>query len=135
MHEFTWPVRVYYENTDAGGVVYHTDYLNFMERARTEWLRSLGFEQDKLSKEQSIIFAVRKVTIDYIKPAVFDELLTINTRIIKQGKASLLFEQFIINKENEKLCQAEIKIACLDNNNMKPAPIPDNILLEIDHVN
>jgi acyl-CoA thioester hydrolase len=135
MNEFTWPVRVYYENTDAGGVVYHADYLNFMERARTEWLRSMGFEQEKLSKELAIIFAVRKVTIDYIKPANFDELLTVNTRILRQGKASLLFEQSITNEEKEKVCQAEIKIACLDNKNMKPAPIPDNILLEIDHVN
>ena len=82
MNEFTWIVNVYYEDTDAGGVVYHANYLRFMERARTEWLRSIGIEQDRLNKDHEIIFAVRKVIIDYIKPAVFNELLTVNSKIL-----------------------------------------------------
>ena len=135
MNEFTWIVNVYYEDTDAGGVVYHANYLRFMERARTEWLRSMGFEQDRLNKDHEIIFAVRKVIIDYIKPAVFNELLTVNSKIIKQKKASLLFEQLIINQKEETLCQAEIQIACLNSNTMKPVSIPENIIAELDHAN
>lgn len=135
MNDFTWPVRVYYENTDAGGVVYHADYLSFMERARTEWLRSLGFEQDRLTKEQKIIFTVCRVTIDYMKPAVFDELLTVKTGVLKLGKASILFQQSIVNEKKETMCLAEIKVACINASSMKPAPIPDNIISEMDHVN
>jgi acyl-CoA thioester hydrolase len=135
MNEFTWIVNVYYEDTDAGGVVYHANYLRFMERARTEWLRSMGFEQDRLNKDHEIIFAVRKVIIDYIKPAVFNELLTVNSKIIKQKKASLLFEQLIINQKEETICQAEIQIACLNSNTMKPVSIPENIIAELDHAN
>ncbi len=135
MNEFTWIVNVYYEDTDAGGVVYHANYLRFMERARTEWLRSMGFEQDRLNKDYEIIFAVRKVIIDYIKPAVFNELLTVISKIIEQKKASLLFEQLIINKKEETLCQAEIQIACLNSNTMKPVSIPENIIAELDHAN
>jgi len=106
-----------------------------MERARTEWLRSMGFEQDRLNKDHEIIFAVRKVIIDYIKPAVFNELLTVNSKIIEQKKANLLFEQLIINKKEETLCQAEIQIACLNSNTMKPVSIPENIIAELDHAN
>ena len=135
MAEFTWPVRVYYEDTDAGGVVYYANYLKYLERARTEWLRSLGFEQDKLVEEEGIIFAVRKVTIDYLKPAVFNELLTVNAKMLEIRKASLLFEQSITNQIKDTLCRAEIKIACLDKETMKPVSIPEHILSELDHVN
>ncbi len=135
MNEFTWPVRVYYEDTDAGGVVYYANYLKYLERARTEWLRSLGFEQDKLVQEDGIIFAVRKVIIDYMKPAVFNELLAVNAKILEIRKASLLFEQSITNQLKDILCQAEIRIACLDTKTMKPVSMPEHILSELDHVN
>lgn len=135
MTEFTWSVRVYYEDTDAGGVVYYANYLKYLERARTEWLRSLGFEQDKLAEEYGIIFAVRKVIIDYLKPAVFNDLLTVNAKIFEIRKASLLFEQSITNQLKDSLCQAQIKIACLDEKTMKPVSIPEHILSELDHVN
>jgi acyl-CoA thioester hydrolase len=135
MTEFSWPVRVYYEDTDAGGVVYYANYLRYLERARTEMLRALGFEQDKLAQDHNIIFIVRKVTIDYLKPAIFNEELTVNARITGLRKASMLFEQTIFNKQNDMLCQAEIKIACINNKTMKPVSIPAFIISELDHVN
>lgn len=133
--EFTWPVRVYYEDTDAGGVVYHTCYLKFMERARTEWLRSLGFEQDELIEKQNIVFAVRSLSINYIKPARFNDQLEVESEIVKINKASILFDQAIHNMYNEKICRAEVRIACVNPSSMKPAAIPESILLELDHVN
>ena len=135
MNGFSWPVRVYYEDTDAGGVVYHACYLKYLERARTEWLRSLGFEQDRLAREQRVLFAVRRATIDYLKPAVFNELLTVNAKIAEVRKASLLFEQSITNQQKVVLCRAEIRIACLDSDTLKPVSIPESILLELDHAN
>ena len=127
----TFSVRVYYEDTDAGGVVYHSRYLNFMERARSEWLRRLGFEQDQLIKRKQVLFAVRKISIDFHKPAHFNELLDITSRLIKIGRASFVFEQIIYNASREPLCLAEVKIACLDAKTMKPTPIPEPILLEL----
>ena len=135
MIEFTWPVRVYYEDTDAGGVVYYANYLRYLERARTEFLRKLGFEQDKLATEKNIIFIVRKVTIDYIKPASFNELLNVNARITELRNASMLFQQSILNQQEECICEAEVKIACIDQTTMKPVTIPEFIKSELDHVN
>lgn len=129
--EFILQVRVYYEDTDAGGVVYHSNYLNFMERARTEWLRHAGFEQNTLIEKKEILFAVRKINIDYNKPALFNDLLNIKTRIIEQRKASFIFKQVIFNQDEEMICKAEIKIACLHSNTMKPKPIPETILSEL----
>lgn len=134
MMEFSWPVRVYYEDTDAGGVVYYANYLKYLERARTELLRKLGFEQDRLAQEEGIIFAVHKVTIDYLKPAFFNELLNVSARISGLGGASIVFAQSIQNHQDETLCQAEIKIACLNKNTMKPASIPASIISELAHV-
>ncbi len=133
--DFILPVRVYYEDTDAGGVVFYANYLKFMERARTEWLRKLGFEQDKLRQEKNILFAVRNVTIDYLKPAYFNELLSVKSKIIDQRPASLLFHQSVFNENDDKLCEAEIKIACINCISKKPEAIPETILMELDHVN
>lgn len=133
-NEFILPVRVYYEDTDAAGVVYYANYLKFMERARTEWLRNIGFEQDKLNKEKNILFAVRNVTIDYKKPAYFNEMLSVRSKLVDQRSASLIFHQSIFNADNMELCEAEIKIACLNSISMKPEPIPKTILMEMDHV-
>ena len=129
--EFIMQVRVYYEDTDAGGVVYHSNYLNFMERARTEWLRHAGFEQNTLIEKKEILFAVRKINIDYNKPALFNDLLNIKTRIIEQRKASFIFEQVIFNQSEDTVCKADIKIACLNSQTMKPEPIPETILSEL----
>ncbi len=130
-NEFNMQVRVYYEDTDAGGVVYHSNYLNFMERARTEWLRHIGFEQHTLIEKDEILFAVRKISIDYHKPALFNEQLNIKTRIVHTRRASLIFEQIIFNQSEETICKAEIKIACLNSTTMKPEPIPETIISEL----
>ena len=89
MNEFLWPVRVYYEDTDSGGVVYYANYLKFMERARTEWLRQFGFEQDELIHNEGVIFAVRSVQVDYLLPARFNDELSVSAKLIEQGRASL----------------------------------------------
>ena len=140
MAEFFWPVRVYYEDTDHGGVVYYANYLKFMERARTEWLRARGVEQDVLMGQEGLIFAVRSAQLDYLKPARFNQLLSVSSSVMEAGKASLTFEQtvnLIINEEDDKvesdllLCRGRIKIVCLDANSLKPRAIPASIRQEV----
>jgi acyl-CoA thioester hydrolase len=130
---FDWPVRVYYEDTDAGGVVYHANYLRFLERARTEWLRALGFEQDHMAQEHGVIFAVRSVQIDYLRPARFNDALLVRTRLAKAGRASLDFLQQIhldpVEHNAGVLSKAEIRVACLGVGNFRPQPLP-RVMLE-----
>jgi acyl-CoA thioester hydrolase len=126
--EFTWPVRVYYEDTDAGGVVYYANYLKFLERARTEYLRALGFEQDQLKQEYGIIFAVHSLSIKYQKPAVFNDALTVTAEIIDRGNARLTFKQMITrDKDKTSICSAEVIIACLNADKFSPTRIPVTI--------
>lgn len=127
---FLWPVRIYYEDTDSGGVVYYANYLKFMERARTEWLRSKGFEQDELIAKENVIFAVRSVQADYLLPARFNEEIVVNTWVLKKGKASITVEQ-VVKRNNDVLCKAIIKIACLDAQYFKPAVMPENLYNKI----
>jgi acyl-CoA thioester hydrolase len=123
--EFTWPVRVYYEDTDAGGVVYYANYLKFLERARTEYLRALGFEQDQLKQEYGIIFAVHSLSIKYQKPAVFNDALTVTAEIVDRGNARLTFKQMITrDKDKMSICSAEVIIACLNADKFSPTRIP-----------
>lgn len=133
MREFNWQVRVYYEDTDSGGVVYYANYLRFMERARTEWLRSLGVEQDTLAQQDGLIFAVRSVQVEYVKPAKFNELLDVSVAISKPGKASVTFQQSIFQAEGHKqlLCTGTVKVACLNSETFKPQAIPKKISREI----
>jgi acyl-CoA thioester hydrolase len=130
---FQWDVRVYYEDTDSGGVVYYANYLRFMERARTEWMRSLGFEQDRLLEEQGILFAVRSASIDYLRPARFNDRLDVTVDIRHRGRASLTLEQAVLRHGDAggPLCTGTVKIACLDAGTFRPQPIPDTILKEI----
>jgi len=130
LSEFSWPVRVYYEDTDAGGIVYYANYLKFMERARSELLRSLGFEQDELA-QQGLIFAVHRAEVDYIKPARFNNALTVTANIIQQKKVSLTFDQEVHNEQGELCSRGKIKIVCLDSESFKPRPIPQAILRTI----
>jgi acyl-CoA thioester hydrolase len=127
MQEFIWNVRVYYEDTDAGGVVFHANYLKFFERARTEMLRSLGFEQDQLKHMENVIFAVRSVQIDYLATAKFNELLQLSAKVVCVKKASLIFEQ-AITLNNKLLCKAIIRIASLDAVTLRPKAIPEYLL-------
>ncbi|MCK5383572.1 MAG: tol-pal system-associated acyl-CoA thioesterase [Gammaproteobacteria bacterium] len=133
MSGFTWQVRVYYEDTDSGGVVYYANYLRFMERARTEWMRALGFEQDRLIREEGILFAVRSANVEFLRPARFNDLLSVGLDVVHRGRASLTFSQTIAQCADEQvpLCSGEVKIACLEAASFRPRPIPDYILKEI----
>lgn len=130
MQEFVWPIRVYYEDTDSGGVVYHSQYVNFMERARTEWLRALGVEQSTLRHEQCLLFAVHSMQINYRRPAVFNDLLQVISRLQKRSGASIVFEQSIYRGE-ELLCDALVRVASLNAETFRPKPIPNFILTEL----
>lgn len=128
MTEFSWPIRVYYEDTDAGGVVFYANYLKFMERARTEMLRSIGFEQDALREEQGLIFAVHSMEVKYHKPAVFNDELNVISTIQNVSKASLVFAQNVMRTSDDKLlCSGTVKVACLHASRFSPAAIPDEI--------
>lgn len=128
---FTWPVRVYYADTDAGGVVYHATYLDFLERCRTEWLRQIGHDQSTLTSEHNLVFMVRNINIDYRKPARLDDLLEISLEVEKLGHSQLVFRQYIrrANPEGpngwDELITATVQIACVDFAKMKPTSIPD----------
>lgn len=130
MNEFLWSVRVYYEDTDNGGVVYYANYLKFMERARTEWLRSLGYEQDRLAGEQGILFAVTSVRLDYLLPARFNDLLEVSARVTDPGKASITFEQEV-RRGDSVLCRGTIRIACIDSKTLRPVRIPSDLYGEL----
>jgi acyl-CoA thioester hydrolase len=133
VREFIWQARVYYEDTDSGGVVYYANYLKFLERARTEWLRSFGIQQDTLVQQDGLIFAVRSVQLEYVKPAKFNDLLDISVAISQAGKASLTFDQTVRQAEGEKqlLCSGKVKIACLTADTLRPKAIPEKISREI----
>lgn len=122
-----WPIRVYYEDTDAGGIVYYANYLKFFERARTEWLRELGYDQDVLL-EQSVAFVVKKVEMNNYAPARFNQLLSINTQIVELKGASLVFHQKIKNESDDLLVDADIRVACVDQVKMKARKIPRTLL-------
>ena len=130
MTVFHWPVRVYYEDTDAGGVVFYANYLKFFERARTEMLRSMGFEQDQLITEQKLIFVVRSVQIDYLKPARFNESIDVTAEVTLAKKVSLNFKQ-VITRGEDVLCKGNVRIACLDAETLKPKTIPEDLLQQL----
>ena len=123
---FIYSARVYWEDTDAGGVVYYANYLKFMERARTEWLRSLGFEQNALRDKHSVVFVVRRVEIDYLAPARLDDLLIITTRLAAHTRICLTVTQEV-NADNP-LTQARVRIVCVDPVRFKPVKIPAPLL-------
>ncbi len=122
-NSFSWPVRVYYEDTDGGGVVYHANYLKFFERARTEWLRSLGFEQTELRERDSVLFVVRTVQIKYVQPARFNQLLEVTTSVVELGRSRIIFDQKLLHGATV-LTAATVEVACVDSNSFKPIPIP-----------
>lgn len=121
---FVWPVRVYWEDTDAGGVVYYANYLKFMERARSEWLRASGFEQDILRDEAGIVFVVRRVEIDYLSPARFNEQLEVSVTLHEAGRASFGVRQELM-RGTTRLAEAVVTLACVDAVRFKPVRIPE----------
>ncbi|MDQ2068511.1 tol-pal system-associated acyl-CoA thioesterase [Natronospira bacteriovora] len=125
---FEWPVRVYYEDTDVGGVVFYANYLKFMERARTEWLRSRGFEQDVLIREQGVLFAVASAEIRYRAPARFNDLLHVTARVTDKGRSRMSFEQTVYRPADDRhLTDGLIRVACLDAETFRPRPIPEEM--------
>ena len=120
-------MRVYYEDTDAAGVVFYANYLKFMERARTEWLRSLGFEQTTLFHDHNVVFVVRALAIEFLRPALFNDALEVAVAL-KDMRGSLLEVAQTIRRGAHTLVTAEVKIACVNTQSFKPVRIPKPIL-------
>ena len=133
MKPFIWHARVYYEDTDAGGVVYYANYLKYMERARTEWLRSLGVEQDQLAENMNVIFAVRLVKLKYIQPARFNNALSITVEPHSLKPASVSFKQCVMNERDKSILYTigEVNVVCLSAKEFTPHPIPKDLFKEI----
>ena len=121
---YSFPVRVYFENTDAGGVVYHSEYLKFLERARTEWLRHLGFDHQALARNHRIVFVVTQAVVDFVKPARLDDNVAVSVQLESLGKVRCLFVQEI-RREDELLVRAKVTVACVSGEHFKPAEIPE----------
>lgn len=121
---FNLPIRVYFQDTDAGGVVYHASYLNFMERARTEWMRSFGFTNAGLMKELGVAFVVRSLKLDYLKPALLDDMLTVSAQLKEVGRSRVTLQQ-IMMRGDEKLAEAEIHLVSISLADFKPVSVPD----------
>jgi acyl-CoA thioester hydrolase len=130
---FAWPARVYWEDTDGGGIVYYANYLRFLERARTEWLRSLGYSQSALSEEPGIVFAVVSLTVEYRRPAKLDDELAITCEPEVEGAATMRFIQRIYRGGREALVtdrllvEASVRVACVDARTLRPKRLPDFI--------
>lgn len=130
MKPMQWGVRVYYEDTDAGGIVYYANYLKYLERARTELLRALGFEQRPLAEDTGIAFAVRALSAEYLRPAKLDDRLAIHTAVEDLGRAQVTFAQSVMRTHesmNETLLTATVRVACLDLARGKPTAMPNDL--------
>lgn len=121
---FSLPIRVYFQDTDAGGVVYHASYVNFMERARTEWLRTHGYSNAGLMKEFGVVFVVRSLKLDYFKPALLDDLLEVTAQIKEIGRSRLNLLQEV-RRGDELLTEAEVHLVCVSVGNFKPVSVPE----------
>jgi acyl-CoA thioester hydrolase len=120
---FEWPVRVYWEDTDAGGIVYHSNYLTYMERARSEWLRALGIDQRALQATERVQFAVVEMDVKWQRAARYDDLLTVTAEVAEKGGATLTFLQRVL-RGDEVLVQAAVRVAAVDADTMKPRRLP-----------
>src|SRR3989338_4650584 len=121
---FSMPVRVYFQDTDAGGVVYHASYLNFMERARTEWLRTHGYSNAGLMKEFGVVFVVRSFKLDYLKPALLDDMLSVTAQLKEIGRSRICMAQ-TVQRNEELLAEAEIHLVCVSMESFKPVSVPE----------
>lgn len=128
---FRWPVRVYYEDTDAAGVVYYANYLKYLERARTEWLASLGFDMTALEREHNVIFVVHRLDIEYLRPARLYDSLEVTLELTKLGRSTLAATQEVF-RDNEQLLSARVTLACVDPVKWRPARIPALVVAKID---
>lgn len=128
---FSWHVRVYFEDTDAGGIVYYANFLRFFERCRTEWLRALGIEHMQLAQRSALQFVVVHAAVDYLRPARLDDALTITARIAELGRAYLVFEQQAL-RGTELLARGRVKVACVDTRRLAPARLPVELTAALD---
>ncbi|UJP05929.1 MAG: tol-pal system-associated acyl-CoA thioesterase [Nitrosomonas sp.] len=123
LNYFALPVRVYYQDTDAGGVVYHSTYLNFMERARYEWLRESGFNANSLNEHHKVLFMIRSIAIDYVKPALLDDLLHITVSVNEVGRSRITLFQEVL-RSHVRLVSATVHVVCVGAEILKPVSIP-----------
>lgn len=133
---FIWPIRIYYEDTDVSGVVYHANYLRYFERARTEWLRALGFSQEQLMQELDMAFTIVSANVNYRIPARLDDELLVQLEVVRAGRASLVFAEKLVMKNQPEilLADGEFRAACVDATHFRPAPMPSAVLEEIKRV-
>jgi acyl-CoA thioester hydrolase len=129
---FTWPVRIYWEDTDAGGIVYYANYLKFMERARTEWLRAAGVEQLPLKEQHGLMFVVVDLQAHYRKPARYGDELLVTCAVADRSRASLTFQQQVYRggRDGELLVEGKVRVACLDATNLRPTALPKELMRE-----
>ncbi len=120
---FVWPVRVYYEDTDTGGVVYYANYLRYMERARTEWLRTLGFDMSAMARDYQCHFVAHRAEIDYLLPARLDDVLSATVSLLRASPARLVLEQDVL-KDGQRLAAGKVTLACITTDTWRPTPIP-----------
>lgn len=125
-NKFSEKFRVYYEDTDAGGIVYHANYLAFFERARTDFLRNLNIHQSDLVKNEKVIFVVRRCEIDYLSPARLDDLIEVSAEVTKTSATSLIMHQEM-TKDEKLLAAMDVVVVCIDSENFRPKKIPENI--------
>jgi acyl-CoA thioester hydrolase len=126
---FAAPFNVYWEDTDAGGVVYYANYLKFLERARTDWLRALGIDQQQLRAERKLQFVVVNITVDFLRPAVLHDEILVTATLKRLAGATILFAQTIM-RGGEQLIDATVRVACLDSGTLKPRAIPKDLFTE-----
>lgn len=131
--KFSWPISVYYEDTDAAGVVYHANYLRFMERARTEWLRSLGFELHELASRDGVLFAVRSIQLDCLQPARLNQNLLVNCQLSALRRIAMVFDQSI-QRGQEMMCRGRIEVVCVAADSFRPTRIPIKIVEKLDDI-
>jgi acyl-CoA thioester hydrolase len=126
---FSIPCRIYWEDTDAGGVVYYANYLKFMERCRTDWLRALGIDQNRLRAERQLQFAVVSIAVDFLRPAILNDEVLVTAELERLSGATIVFKQTIMRGEVQ-LIDANVRAACLDSGTLKPRPIPKDLFVE-----
>ncbi|HUS23487.1 MAG TPA: tol-pal system-associated acyl-CoA thioesterase [Candidatus Binatia bacterium] len=134
--EFRWPVRAYYEDTDASGVVYHASYLHYFERARTEWLRAMGFSQHSLNQRLSVVFTVANLSVDYLRPARLDDELVVTVTVEHMRRASLQFSQVLHRSADAgtPLARARVRVGCVDVATFRPCALPEEFRTYVDRL-
>ena len=135
---FCWPLRVYYEDTDVGGIVYYANYLKFLERARTEWLRSKGFDMSAVAAEHRVHFVVQRAEIDFVQPARLDDMLRVTCALVRATHARLVLEQLVVKADQageQLLARGTITLACITTDTWRPAPMPDALKAAVENAN